>query len=65
MFDEATSALDSSTEKAVMNAIESLNRNITILIIAHRLTTLESCDKIIKLEHGKIVEQGGYDLFNQ
>ena len=65
VFDEATSALDSSTETAVMNAIESLNRNITILIIAHRLTTLKSCDKIIKLEHGKIVEQGGYDLFNQ
>lgn len=65
VFDEATSALDSGTETAVMNAIESLNRNITILIIAHRLTTLRSCDRIIKLEHGKIVEQGSYDLFNQ
>lgn len=58
IFDEATSALDSSTEKDVMSAIESLNRNLTVLIIAHRLTTLEHCDVIVKLEGGHIVEQG-------
>lgn len=63
IFDEATSALDSITEKAVMNAIENLNRELTILIIAHRLTTLEHCDSIVQLENGKIVAQGSYDYF--
>lgn len=64
IFDEATSALDSGTEKAVMNAIEGLNREVTILIIAHRLTTLQQCDIIVKLENGHIVDQGNYDYFN-
>ena len=50
IFDEATSALDNETEQAVMNAIDDLGEEITILIIAHRLTTLKGCDKIIKLE---------------
>ena len=49
IFDEATSALDNETEQAVMDAIEGLGEEITILIIAHRLTTLKGCDKIVKL----------------
>lgn len=49
VFDEATSALDSETERLVMDGIEALDRDLTILIIAHRLTTLEGCDTIIKL----------------
>jgi len=49
IFDEATSALDSKTEQAVMDAIEGLDKELTILIIAHRLTTLKGCDKIVKL----------------
>lgn len=49
VFDEATSALDSETEEAVMRSIESLPRKITILIIAHRLSTLKNCDHLIKL----------------
>jgi len=61
VLDEATSALDSVTEKAVMDAIGDLNRNLTILIIAHRLTTLKTCDLIVKLEHGKIVAKGTYE----
>jgi ATP-binding cassette, subfamily B, bacterial PglK len=61
IFDEATSALDSDTEKAVMSAIESLDRNLTILIIAHRITTLRHCDTIVQLEGGKMVTQGSYD----
>jgi ATP-binding cassette subfamily B protein len=65
VFDEATSALDSMTETAVMSAIENLNRDLTILIIAHRLTTLQNCDTIVKLEHGRIVEQGSYEHFTQ
>ncbi len=61
VFDEATSALDSATEKAVMNAIEDLNRDLTILIIAHRITTLQNCDTIVQLERGKVVEQCSYE----
>jgi len=49
ILDEATSALDNETEQAVMDAIEGLDKELTILIIAHRLTTLKGCDKIVKL----------------
>jgi len=61
VFDEATSALDSATEQAVMEAIEGVNRDVTILIIAHRVTTLKSCDFILQLEGGKVTAQGTYD----
>lgn len=54
VFDEATSALDNETEQAVMEAIEGLSKNLTILIIAHRLSTLKNCDKIFHLDQGKI-----------
>jgi ABC-type multidrug transport system fused ATPase/permease subunit len=54
VFDEATSALDNATEKSVMDAIEGLNRDITILIIAHRFTTVQRCDTIVELEHGRV-----------
>jgi ATP-binding cassette subfamily B protein len=63
IFDEATSALDSATENAVMNAIENLNRDLTILIIAHRLTTLRHCDTIVQLERGQLIAQGSYEFF--
>ena len=63
IFDEATSALDSTTEKEVMSAIESLNRDLTILIVAHRLTTLQHCDTIVQLERGQMVTQGSYEHF--
>ena len=52
VFDEATSALDTSTEQAVMEAIEGLSRNLTIVMIAHRLTTVQRCDRIIRLDQG-------------
>lgn len=61
VFDEATSALDNSTERAVMDAIDNLDRNLTILIVAHRLTTVKHCDTIIQLESGRVVAQGTYD----
>lgn len=61
IFDEATSALDSSTELAVMDAIENLDRDLTILIIAHRLTTLSNCDAIVQLENGKIISHSTYE----
>lgn len=63
VFDEATSALDSNTEMAVLDAIENLNEDLTILMVAHRLTTLRHCDTIVQLEHGKIVAQGTYEHF--
>ena len=59
IFDEATSALDTNTEKSVMKSIESLDRKITILIIAHRLSTLDGCDQIIELKNTGIFEIKG------
>ena len=61
VFDEATSSLDNATELAVMESIESLDGDLTILIIAHRLTTVQGCDEIIELEHGRVVAQGSYE----
>ena len=54
IFDEATSALDNETEAAVMQAVETLGRDFTILIIAHRLSTLKNCDQIVELSPGRI-----------
>jgi ATP-binding cassette subfamily B protein len=65
IFDEATSALDSGTEYAVMKAIDSLEKELTILIIAHRLTTLKGCDQIVKLEKNSVTHVGKYqDIIN-
>ncbi|MEI8181123.1 MAG: ABC transporter ATP-binding protein [Desulfomonile sp.] len=61
VFDEATSSLDNETEQAVMNCIETLRRDLTLLIIAHRLTTIQHCDQIVELAHGRVVAQGTYD----
>jgi ATP-binding cassette subfamily B protein len=61
VFDEATSALDNATEQSVMDAIEGLNRSFTIMLIAHRLTTVRRCDVIVELEHGRVVALGTYE----
>lgn len=61
VFDEATSALDNATEQSVMDAIEGLERDLTILLIAHRLATVRRCDTIVELEHGRVVAQGAYE----
>ncbi len=61
IMDEATSALDGQTEKAVMEAIDSLQGTRTIILIAHRISTLSKCDVIYTLEKGKIISQGTYD----
>lgn len=63
ILDEATSALDNATEEAVMNAIENLDRSLTIFIIAHRITTLRLCDEIVELGKGKIISHGSYERF--
>ena len=60
ILDEATSALDLETEKAVMDAINNLNKNVTIVIIAHRLNTVKNCDMIFKFEKGELVSKGTY-----
>ena len=54
VFDEATSALDKSTEKEVMDAIDALSKELTIIIIAHRLSTLERCDRIVRVQQGRL-----------
>jgi ABC-type multidrug transport system fused ATPase/permease subunit len=66
IFDEATSALDNETEQAVMQAIEGLSRDLTLLIIAHRVTTLKNCTQIVELGEGGIKRSGSYqDIVNQ
>ena len=65
VFDEATSALDNKTEDSVMKSIETLGKEITVIMIAHRTTTLKKCTKIIELTDGKIVNIGSYrDIIN-
>ena len=61
IFDEATSALDNETEQAVMQAIEGLSEELTILIIAHRLTTLKNCTQIVELGNGGVLRNGSYE----
>jgi ATP-binding cassette subfamily B protein len=61
VLDEATSSLDSDTEFLIMEAIEKLDRNITLLIIAHRLTTLKNCTQIVELSGGVIGRCGTYE----
>jgi ABC-type multidrug transport system fused ATPase/permease subunit len=61
ILDEATSALDNLTEKAVMEAMDNLGNEKTIILIAHRLSTVRSCDCIYVLEHGCVVAEGTYE----
>ena len=61
ILDEATSALDNETEKVVMDAVSNLRREVTIILIAHRLNTVKNCDIIFKLENGQLVGQGSFD----
>jgi ABC-type multidrug transport system fused ATPase/permease subunit len=61
VFDEATSALDNVTEQSVMDAIKGLRKDLTVLLIAHRLNTVRRCDIIVQLEHGRVVTQGTYE----
>jgi ATP-binding cassette, subfamily B, bacterial PglK len=60
IFDEATSALDNDTESAVMKEIINLDNDITILIIAHRLSTLKNCSQLIEIADGKVKRFGSY-----
>lgn len=62
VLDEATSSLDSHTEMSVMKSVEALKGQITILIIAHRLSTVNQCDWIYRLENGRVIAEGAPDL---
>ena len=57
ILDEATSALDNETEKAVMEAVNNLDKDVTIIIIAHRLNTVQNCDIVFKLEKGQLIKK--------
>ncbi|MDB9866037.1 ABC transporter ATP-binding protein/permease [Candidatus Thioglobus sp.] len=61
IFDEATSSLDNATESSVMKAIDALSDNITLLIVAHRLSTLKNCSQIIELDENGIKQIGTYN----
>lgn len=61
VFDEATSSLDMQTEELMMKTIDGLDKELTILIVTHRLSTLKNCDIVVELENGSIKRVGGYD----
>lgn len=61
VFDEATSALDNITEQALMVAINSLSDDLTIIMVAHRLSTVRECDLIVELDDGRVRNRGSFD----
>ncbi len=61
ILDEATSALDNATEASVMSAIDDLSPDLTMVLIAHRLTTLRNCDLVVQLDHGRVLAAGAYN----
>ena len=61
ILDEATSAMDSLTEKLIMDAINDLKKDTTIILIAHRLTTIKNCEKIFLIDKGELKDQGTYE----
>ena len=61
VLDEATSALDNITEEAVMNAVHKIGKDLTIILVAHRLSTIKKCDTIYLIKDGMIKTQGKYD----
>lgn len=60
ILDEATSSLDSISEKLVQEAIDNVSRNRTVVIIAHRFSTIRYADKIVVLHEGRVVEEGSH-----
>jgi subfamily B ATP-binding cassette protein MsbA len=62
LLDEATSSLDSESESVIQKAIENLTKNKTTIIIAHRLSTVMNCDKILVFDNGRIIEEGKHEF---
>ena len=63
IFDEATSSLDSKTEEGIIQTINSLSKDLTIITVAHRVSTLKNCSKIVELKNGTIERVGAYNKF--
>ena len=61
VFDEATSSLDNDTERTVMGTIDSLGDELTVIIVAHRLTTLKNCTHVVEMENGRVKRDGTYE----
>ncbi len=61
VFDEATSSLDGITEKKIMDAINDLSGQKTIILIAHRIKTIRNCDEIFLINKGKVLDHGSYE----
>ena len=61
VFDEATSSLDNDTERTVMETIDSLGDELTVIIVAHRLTTLKNCTHVVEMENGRVKRDGTYE----
>lgn len=61
LLDEATSAMDTQSERFVQMALDNVMKNRTVIVVAHRLSTIQHADNIVVLENGKIVEQGSHN----
>ena len=61
IFDEATSSLDGITEKTIIKAIQQFSGQKTIIMIAHRLKTIQKCDQIFVIDNGKVADQGTFE----
>ena len=61
LLDEATSALDEDSQNKIQMSLEQIKAGRTMLVIAHRLSTVRGCDKIFVLQSGKVIEEGTYD----
>lgn len=62
VFDEATSALDNDTEAAVMDAMQGLSSDLTVIMIAHRLSTVSQCNRVFEIKDGMAVERAVHGL---
>ena len=61
VLDEATSSLDTETEHGVMQVVQALQGDKTVIIVAHRLSTVEYCDRLYRIEDSRLTEQGTFD----